>query len=380
MREQPRKQWFRCLLRRARNEAVLCASFAAALLSALFVPPDAAYLTYIDLRVLCLLFALMAVVQGVSRCGLFDVLSQRLLGGERTLRALSLLLVLLPFFISMLMTNDVALIALVPFTLFLLRQAEAEALAVRVCVLQAVAANLGSMATPIGNPQNLYLHAHYALSAGQFFGTVLPLAAVSLAALVAAALLIAPPRGRVHVAFAQPARIADGRRLAAYAALLLLCLLAVFRLVHFAMAAGAALLLLLLCDRPLLRRIDYSLLLTFCCFFIFSGNLGRIPAVRALLESLLARSTLLCAAAASQCISNVPAAILLSGFTGDWRGLLAGVNVGGLGTPVASLASLIALRLYLKEPGARAGRFLSVFALANAAGLLLLLPLAALLA
>ena len=278
------------------------------------------------------------------------------------------------------MTNDVALIALVPFTLFLLRQAEAEALAVRVCVLQAVAANLGSMATPIGNPQNLYLHAHYALSAGQFFGTVLPLAAVSLAALAAAALLIAPPRGRVHVAFAQPARIADGRRLAAYAALLLLCLLAVFRLVHFAIAAGAALLLLLLCDRPLLRRIDYSLLLTFCCFFIFSGNLGRIPAVRALLESLLARSTLLCAAAASQCISNVPAAILLSGFTGDWRGLLAGVNVGGLGTPVASLASLIALRLYLKEPGARAGRFLSVFALANAAGLLLLLPLAALLA
>ena len=135
MREQPRKQWFRRLLRRARNEAVLCASFAAALLSALFVPPDAAYLTYIDLRVLCLLFALMAVVQGVSRCGLFDVLSQRLLGGERTLRALSLLLVLLPFFISMLMTNDVALIALVPFTLFLLRQAEAEALAVRVCVL-----------------------------------------------------------------------------------------------------------------------------------------------------------------------------------------------------------------------------------------------------
>ena len=294
--------------------------------------------------------------------------------------SISLLLVLLPFFISMLMTNDVALIALVPFTLFLLRQAEAEALAVRVCVLQAVAANLGSMATPIGNPQNLYLHAHYALSAGQFFGTVLPLAAVSLAALAAAALLIAPPRGRVHVAFAQPARIADGRRLAAYAALLLLCLLAVFRLVHFAIAAGAALLLLLLCDRPLLRRIDYSLLLTFCCFFIFSGNLGRIPAVRALLESLLVRSTLLCAAAASQCISNVPAAILLSGFTGDWRGLLAGVNVGGLGTPVASLASLIALRLYLKEPGARAGRFLGVFALANAAGLLLLLPLAALLA
>ena len=367
------------LLRRLRAEAVLCISLAAALLSALLVPPDAAYLSYIDLRVLCLLFALMAVVQGFVRCGLFRLLAERLLSGERTLRALCLLLVLLPFFVSMLVTNDVALIALVPFTFFLLRQAEAEALGVRVCVLQTVAANLGSMATPIGNPQNLYLHARYALTAGQFFSVVLPLALVSLVALALTAVLSAPPRGRVHVTFAEPARIADVRRLAAYAALFLLCLAAVFRLVHYAVAAAAALLLLLLLDRPLLRRIDYGLLLTFCCFFVFSGNLGRIPAVRALLESLLDRSTLLCAAAASQCISNVPAAILLSGFTGDWQGLLAGVNIGGLGTPVASLASLISLRLYLKEPGARARRFLSVFTLVNVAGLALLLGVAALL-
>ena len=367
------------LLRRLRAEAVLCISLAAALLSALLVPPDAAYLSYIDLRVLCLLFALMAVVQGFVRCGLFRLLAERLLSGERTLRALCLLLVLLPFFVSMLVTNDVALIALVPFTFFLLRQAEAEALGVRVCVLQTVAANLGSMATPIGNPQNLYLHARYALTAGQFFGVVLPLALVSLVALALTAVLSAPPRGRVHVTFAEPARIADPRRLAAYLALFLLCLAAVFRLVHYAVAAAAALVLLLLLDRPLLRRIDYGLLLTFCCFFVFSGNLGRIPAVRALLESLLARSTLLCATAASQCISNVPAAILLSGFTGDWQGLLAGVNIGGLGTPVASLASLISLRLYLKEPGARARRFLSVFTLVNVAGLVLLLAVAALL-
>lgn len=367
------------LLRRLRAEAVLCISLAAALLSALFVPPDAAYLSYIDLRVLCLLLALMAVVQGFVQCGLFRLLAERLLSGERTLRALCLLLVLLPFFVSMLVTNDVALIALVPFTFFLLQQAEAEALGVRVCVLQTVAANLGSMATPIGNPQNLYLHARYALTAGQFFGVVLPLALVSLVALALTAVLSAPPRGRVHVTFAEPARIADARRLAAYLALFLLCLAAVFRLVHYAVAAAAALVLLLLLDRPLLRRIDYGLLLTFCCFFVFSGNLGRIPAVRALLESLLDRNTLLCATAASQCISNVPAAILLSGFTGNWQGLLAGVNIGGLGTPVASLASLISLRLYLKEPGARARRFLSVFTLVNVAGLILLLGVAALL-
>lgn len=359
-------------IRWVKSEAVLCIALLAALLSMLFVPPDAAYLAYADLPVLCLLFALMAVVQGFTRCGLFDYFASRLLGGEKPLRALCTILVLMPFFVSMLVTNDVALIALVPFTFLVLKQAGADALAIRICVLQTVAANLGSMATPVGNPQNLYLYAHYALTARQFFRVVLPLVVVSLIALSIAALLCAPRR-TARVAFEESARLQSPLRLAVYAALFLLCLLAVFRVLPAPVAAAAALAVLLCMDRPLLKRIDYGLLLTFCCFFIFSGNLGRIDAVRTLLEALLSRSTVLCSAAASQFISNVPAAILLSGFTGDWQGLLAGVNIGGLGTPVASLASLIALKLYLRREDARPVRYLLVFTGVNVLGLALLL-------
>lgn len=352
-------------------EGMLLIALLAALVSMLFVPLDAGYLSYLDPRVLCLLFALMAVVQGFESCGLFRLLSIRLLTGRRPLPLLVLLFSLLPFFLAMLVTNDVALIACVPFTLLLLRQAGESRLAIRVCVLQTLAANLGSMVTPVGNPQNLYLYSYYSLSAGEFFAVVLPLALVSLVFVSLGALLLSPRR---TVEIAPGAReTIPKRRLLVYGLLFFLCLLSVFRLLHYAIAAGAVLLYQLTCDRLALRKADYCLLLTFACFFVFSGNLGRIAPVRALLETLLCRSTLLCSVLASQCISNVPAAILLSGFTSDWNGLLAGVNIGGLGTPIASLASLISLKYYLREPGARIGRYLLLFTAANSAGLILLL-------
>ncbi len=360
-----------------RAETVLCLALAAALVSMLFVPVDGAYPFYIDLRVLGLLFALMAVVQGLEDCGLFRFLSRRLLSGRRSLPRLVLLFTLLPFFLSMLVTNDVALIACVPFTFLALRQAGEDGLALRVCVLQTLAANLGSMATPIGNPQNLYLYSRYGLPAPAFFAVVLPLALASLALVSLGALLLAPRR-TVEVALGEPEALPK-KRLLAYGLLFLLCLLSVFRVLPVAIAAAAALLYQLARDRKLLKRVDYCLLLTFVCFFVFSGNLGRIEPVRSLLETLLGKNTLLCGVLTAQCISNVPAAILLSGFTADWRGLLAGVNLGGLGTPVASLASLISLKYYLREPNASPGRYLAVFTAANAASLLALLAVAFLL-
>ena len=126
-------------------------------------------------------------------------------------------------------------------------------------------------------------------------------------------------------------------------------------------------------DRKLLKKLDVALLATFVCFFIVSGNLGRVDAVRDFLQGLLEKNTLLTAIGTSQIISNVPAAVLLSGFTGNWQDLLAGVNIGGLGTPIASLASLITLKLYLRHPGANAGKFLAVFTVANVIGLVVLL-------
>lgn len=360
-----------------KKEPVLCVSALLAILSMAAVPPSAAYLSYIDFRVLCLLFCLMAVVAGVRDCGLFELLAQRLLAGRRPFRTVCVLLVLLPFFCSMLMTNDVALLAFVPFAVFVLELAGRRDAMIRIIVLQTVAANLGSMATPVGNPQNLFLYAHYRLSAGEFFSLLLPLTLVSLLGLLAAS---AWGGGQaLEIVFPQRAEIRDGRRLAVYGVLFLLCLLSVFRLLPYqALTVIVAAAFLVLSPR-LLLRVDYGLLATFVCFFIFSGNLGQLPAVHALLERLLERSALLSSAAVSQVISNVPAAVLLAPLTEDWRGLLAGVDVGGLGTPVASLASLISLKFYLATEGRRMGRYLLFFTAANLVGLLILLPIAALL-
>lgn len=176
-----------------RREAVLCCAALAALASTLFVPPSAAYISYFDFRVLCLLFCLMAVVAGLRGCGLFEALALRLLRGKKTLRFLALMLVLLPFFSSMLVTNDVALLTFVPFAILILNMADASAYAPYIIVLQTVAANLGSMATPVGNPQNLFLYNRFALSPADFFRTMLPLAAASLA-LLCMGVLFVPPR------------------------------------------------------------------------------------------------------------------------------------------------------------------------------------------
>ena len=245
-----------------------------------------------------------------------------------------------------------------------------------IVVLQTLAANLGSMATPVGNPQNLYLYAQFELTAGAFFSTVLPLVLVSLAGLCIAALRVRPEGIRVN--FAQPARLRERGKLALMAGLFVLCLLAVFRVLPWPALLAVVLAAMLLFDRPLFRRVDYGLLATFFCFFLFAGNLGACGPVREALTALMARRAALTAGLASQVISNVPAAVLLSGFTADWRGLLIGTNVGGLGTPIASLASLISLKIYLKSPGARPGRYLLVFTAANAVGLAVL-SLAALL-
>lgn len=371
---------FRSALRRAggfaRRETVLCASALCAALSAFFVPPSRAWVEAVDFRVLCLLWCLMLVVAGFQSCGVFSVLAQKLLSGRKTLRLLALLLVLLPFFLSMLITNDVALITFVPFTILILGLSGNESRLIPIVVLQTVAANLGSMATPVGNPQNLFLYAKYNLSLPGFLSVMLPLTAVSLAALAASALVF--PARNIEVAFQRREKVQRPRALAVYAALFALCLLSVFRVLHFGILTAIVAAAVLLCDRALLAKADYGLLLTFVFFFIFAGNIGQISAVQAFLGGMMQRHALATSLLASQVISNVPAAILLSGFTQDWRGLLAGVNIGGLGTPIASLASLISLKLYMKADNARPGRYMAAFLLVNLAGLALMLATAAL--
>ena len=356
------------------KEPVLSIAAAAAAASMLLVPPNAGYIDYIDVRVLCLLFCLMAVVLGFRSCGLFTALAKKLLSGCESLRKLAFLLVMLPFFSSMLVTNDVALITFVPFAILVLDLVGRRDLLIRVVTLQTVAANLGSMATPVGNPQNLFLYAAYELSAGAFFAAVLPLTAASFVLLTLAMLWI--PKGSVQVNLQEGETLRMGLPLAAYGVLFVLCLLSVFHVVPYYVLTVIVAAAMFALDKKLLKDVDYGLLVTFVCFFVFAGNMGELEAVRTLLTQLLSRSALLSSALASQVISNVPAAVLLSGFTTDWKGLLLGVNVGGLGTLIASLASLISFRFYAAEKDSSAGKYLLVFTLVNVIGLVLLVPMA----
>ena len=366
------------MLKRIKNffarETVLCVAAGCAILTMFIIPPDKEYLHYIDFRVLCLLLCLMAVVAGLKAIGLFHWLTYQLLHRIHSGRALSIMLVLLPFFSSMFITNDVALIIFIPFTLMLLDQLGCSRSIIPITVFQTIAANLGSMATPVGNPQNLYLYAFYNMSMGDFFSVTLPLTAISLIALSVASISLLPQKLREQTL--EKSSVSSTKQLLIYLVLFVLCLLTVFRIVPYLLTTAITLVVLLLTDRKRLKEIDYMLLLTFVCFFTVSENLGRVDTVRIFLQKLLQSNTLLTAVGTSQVISNVPAAVVLSGFTDQWQPMLSGVNIGGLGTPIASLASLITIKFYMRWPGAKIIRFLGCFTVANVIALAILLPFA----
>lgn len=339
-----------------------------------FVTPSTEYLSYIDWKVLALLFCLMAVVAGFGKCGLFDVMGQRLLTKCAGMRLLRFILVMLPFFTSMLITNDVALITFVPFAITVLCAVGRENELIWIIVLQTIAANLGSMATPVGNPQSLYLYNHFSIPTAQYFYIIAPFAAISFLLLSAAVLL--KKNEHTQVSFETHTKIKSPRNIAVFSVLFVLCMLCVFHLIDYRLVLAAAIISLLIFDRPVFKSVDYGLLLTFICFFIFSGNLGNIPAVRSLLAQFLEKSSLMTSVLASQVVSNVPAAVLLAGFTDDWRGMLLGTNIGGLGTIIASLASLISFKYYIKTDNSKPLKYLAVFTLLNIIGLVILISFA----
>ena len=357
-------------------ETVLSAAIMLAVVSAFLVPPDAGYIGYIDWDTLALLFSLMAVMKGFQQAGLFNFLGSRLLGRVHTSRGMLLVLVFLPFFFSMIVTNDVSLITFVPFASTVLTMARQRRLLVPLVILQTLAANLGSMLTPMGNPQNLYLYAQSGMSFGALCGLMLPYVALSGVCLaVCGAALPAQAIGEVCVT----AQIRRPGMLAVYTAGFALCLLGLFDLLSPLAIAAAVAAFLALTDRKLLASVDYSLLGTFLAFFVFIGNMGRIGPFRDFLVSILAGRVELVAILASQVISNVPAALLLSGFSQDWPALIVGCNLGGLGTLIASMASLISYKQISRESPELRGRYLGWFTLANVAMLALLVLLGLLL-
>ena len=336
--------------------------------------PDEVYLTYPDWRTIALLFCLMILVAGLRSRGVFTLMGHALLKRAGSMRALSAIMVLLCFFSSMIITNDVTLLTFVPFTMLVFRMTGHEERIVKLTVLETIAANLGSMATPIGNPQNLYLYSISDLTAAEFAAAVLPYAGLSLLLLLAA-VLVGRDEPLVEVEMGEKDGT-DARKMvvdiAPFLVLLLLCLLVVFRVLPYIPVLLCVAVAMVALNRRLYLEVDYFLLFTFLFFFIFVGNLKRIPLVSEALISVVEGRELLTGILVSQVMSNVPAAILLSGFTDHIQPLLTGVNLGGLGTLIASLASLISYKIVTREYPQSRGKFMKVFTFWNVLFLALL--------
>ncbi len=356
-----------------KKEAVFVITVLCALVSAFFVPPSREYAAYLNLHVLALLFCLLAVVAGIKSTGIFERLSASLLSKTNDARSLGMLLVLLCFFLAMLITNDVALITMVPLTMDIFRN-DSEKRLIFIVVMETVAANLGSLVTPVGNPQNLFLFSEYNLDIRAFFSVTLPLGLISLALIVP--IMLFAPGGIIKPPKPERDSAVNKADAAIYLGLFAICLLGVFNIINCIVCLALVLAVFFLRDRTILAGIDYILLLTFVCFFIFAGNIARIGAVSALISKALAGREIIVSALFSQFISNVPAAIMLSSFTKNAGALIIGTNIGGLGTPVASLASLISYKLYCSGPNAKRGRYLLVFSIVNFALLAVMLAAA----
>ena len=370
----------------AKKETVLFAAVLLAFGSMVCVPPDMQYLSYIDYRVLALLFCLMPVMEGFKSTGFFAAVAGKLLEKVKTFRQLYLVLVFLCFFTSMWITNDVALLTFVPFTVLVLRMTGLEQEMIPVIVLQTIAANLGSMTTPVGNPQNLYLYSISGMGIGAFLQIMGPLTLISAGLIFLICLIHKDFPIRQGMLGKEIVGVRKAGENQVLAVLFFISLLSVFRILSWQLLL---LIVLVSCmgikafckEKYLPLEADFGLLLTFVAFFIFIGNMGRICAVREVLSQVLNGRELLISFLCSQMISNVPAAILLSGFTLEYRGLLQGVNIGGLGTLIASLASLISYKFFAAESeqtpaaGTR-GRYMLTFTIWNAGMALVLLAAA----
>lgn len=365
----------KALMKFIKKEIVLWIALALAVLSMFVVKPDSRYLGYVDFRTLAILFCLMAVVAGFKRQGVFELLAEKLLSVAGSVRGMVTVLVLLCFFMSMVITNDVALITFVPFTIAVMGRTEAgikERWLLKTVVMQTIAANLGSMLTPIGNPQNLYLFGLSDLGVGGFVRLMLPYTLLSLLLLLGW-IFCASRRDKKTVDKAAESEGTEpeekrgsgsAERMIAYSVLAVISLLAVGHIIPY-WAAFASVLAYTLCrDRKVLSQVDYALLCTFAALFVLIGNIGRIPAFRDFLMRMTEGREIAVSVAASQIMSNVPAAILLSGFTNRIEGLIVGTNLGGLGTMIASMASLISFK-YIAAAGERRGRYFLLFTVAN---------------
>ena len=345
-----------------KSRIVLIVALVAAAVTCFFVPPDGGYADYFDLDTLSCLFCALAVVSALKRRRFFEWLATGIVTAFGNMRRVTFALVFVTYFGSMIMANDMALITFLPLGWLVLSSCGKTKYTAFVFVMQNVAANLGGMLTPFGNPQNLYLYSFFEIDAGEFFAIMAIPFAVAFVLIAGTCLVVKPEPIRLET---HPEPAPPVWRMIVYFVLFALSVMIVFRVFPYYVGLIVVTVALAILEPKCFLRVDYGLLLTFCAFFVFSGNLARIPAVRDLLASVVAMSPLLVGTATCQVISNVPSAVLLSRFTTDYRHLLIAVNIGGLGTPVSSLASLITLGEYRKREPGKTLRYLGLFSLIN---------------
>lgn len=352
-----------------KKNTVMCIALLAAIITSFIVPIDKQYIGYFDYKTLTCLFCVLAVVCALKNINFFYMLARKVVQLFKNARMSVLALVYITFIGSMLIANDMALLTFLPLGYFVLTTTKKEKYMAFTFIMQNIAANLGGMLTPFGNPQNLYLYSKFNIPNLEFMRIMLlPFVLSILLITLCCVIFVKPeslelPDGKV---------VLNPKRVLLYLALFALSIAIVFRGIPYWIGLIIIPPVLLAADRKALKMVDYGLLFTFVFFFVFAGNMARIDAIRHLFSSLLEKSTLLMSVLSCQFISNVPSAILLSQFTGNYADLLVGVNIGGVGTLIASLASLITFREYVKNNPERTEYYVKMFSAFNFAFLIIL--------
>ena len=353
-----------------KKNVVLCIAVLLAIATACIVPPDSKYLDYFDWKTLSCLFCVLAVVCALKNIRFFFVLAQKIVRAFKNIQACVLALNFVTFIGSMLIANDMALLTFLPLGYLVLSSTDKKKYMAFTFIMQNISANLGGMLTPFGNPQNLYLYTKFNIPTWDFVLTMLPPFLISVALITLCCLIFVRkekldmPTDKVKL---------PKMRTIIYGVLFALSIIIVFRVIPYWVGLIVIPLVLIFMDRKALAQVDYGLLFTFFAFFIFSGNMARISIVREIFSSLMQKNALLVSTLSCQVISNVPSAILLSQFTNDYTPLLLGVNIGGVGTLISSLASLITFREYLSHDPKGAKKYLLQFSAFNFSFLAILL-------
>lgn len=353
----------------ARKNVVMLIALLLAIITCFFVPPDKDYLGYFDFNTLSCLLATLAIVCALKNVNFFYFLAERTVKIFKTTRSSILALVYITFIGSMLIANDMALLTFLPLGYLVLTNTKTEKYMIFTFVMQNIAANLGGMLTPFGNPQNLYLYSKFNIPTGEFMGIMVIPFAISVFLITVSCLIFVK---KEPLEFEGQSLKPEPKRTSLYLVLFVLSIIMVFRVIPYWIGLPIILIILLIVDRKALAKVDYPLLFTFVFFFIFAGNMARIEPVRSFFSYLLGLNPLLFSVLSCQVISNVPSAILLSQFTDNYAPLLIGVNIGGVGTLISSLASLITFREYCSHNPEKSGKYIGIFSAFNFSFLIIL--------